>query len=49
MENEPIRNEPDYDMALEAIDGLMGCAPNTPDGDALEALATLVEVYEAKH
>ena len=49
MEIKPIRNESDYDMALDAIDGLMGCAPNTPDGDALEVLATLVEAYEAKH
>ena len=43
----PIRNEADYDAALNAIDGLMGSAPNTPEGDALEVLATLVEAYEA--
>ena len=43
----PIRNEADYDAALEAIDGLMGAAPNTPDGDTLEVLVTLVEAYEA--
>ena len=49
MEIKPVRNESDYDMALEAIDGLMGCAPNTPDGDTLEVLATLVDAYEAKH
>lgn len=44
----PIRNEADYDEALETIDGLMGCAPNTPDGDTLEILVTLVEAYEAE-
>ena len=44
----PIRNEADYDAALEAIDGLMGAAPNTPDGDTLEVLVTLVEAYEAR-
>ena len=49
MEFKPVRNESDYDAALKAIDGLMGCAPNTPDGDALEVLATLVEAYEAGH
>ena len=49
MEIKPVRNESDYDMALEAIDGLMGCAPNTPDGNTLEVLATLVDAYEAKH
>ena len=49
MEIKPIRNESDHDAAMEAVDGLMGSAPNTPDGDALEILATLVEAYEAKH
>ena len=44
----PIRNEADYDEALKTIDGLMGAAPNTPDGDTLEVLATLVEAYEAE-
>ena len=44
----PIRNESDYDEALKAIDGLMGAAPNTPDGDALEVLVTLVEAYETE-
>ena len=42
-----IKGEADYDAALEAIDRLMGAAPNTPEGDALEALVTLVEAYEA--
>ena len=48
MEIKPIRNEADYDAALEAIDGLMGAAPETPDGDTLEVLVTLVEAYEAE-
>ena len=47
MTIKPVRNEADYDAALEAIDGLMGAAPNTPDGDTLEVLVTLVEAYEA--
>ena len=34
---------------MKAIDGLMGSVPNTPDGDALEVLATLVEACEARH
>ena len=45
----PIRNEADYDAALAEIDGLMGAAPGTPEGDKLEVLATLVERYEAEH
>ena len=48
MTIKPIRNEADYGAALEAIDGLMGAAPNTPDGDTLEVLVTLVEAYEAE-
>lgn len=44
----PIKNESDYDMALTAIDGLMGAAPDTPERDELEALVILVEAYEAK-
>ena len=45
----PIRSESDYDSALTVIDSLMGAAPNTPEGDELEILVTLVEAYEAKH
>lgn len=44
-----IENEADYDAALAAIDRLMDAAPDTPESDELEALATLVEAYEAKH
>ena len=43
MTIKPIRNEADYDAALDAIDDLMGADPNTPDGDTLEVLVTLVE------
>ena len=39
----PVRNEADYDAALAEIDRLMGAAPGTPEGDALEVLVTLVE------
>ncbi|WP_420440393.1 helix-turn-helix domain-containing protein [Candidatus Palauibacter sp.] len=45
----PIRNEVDYDAALAEIDRLMGAAPGTPGGDALEVLVTLVERYEAEY
>ena len=43
-----IKSEADYDAALTAIDGLMGAAPDTPEGDKLEVLVTLVEAYEAR-
>lgn len=45
----PVRNEADYDAALAEIDRLMGAAPGTPEGDALEVLVTLVERYESEH
>ena len=45
----PIRTEVDYDRALAEIDGLMGAAPGTLEGDDLEVLTTLVEAYEAEH
>lgn len=49
MNIKPIRSEADYDAALTEIDGLMGVAPDTPEGDRLEILVTLVEAYEAEH
>ena len=47
-EIKPIGSEADYEAALEAIDRLMGAAPDTAEGDALDILVTLVEAYEAK-
>jgi HTH-type transcriptional regulator/antitoxin HigA len=44
----PIRNEADYDAALAAINSLMGAPADTPEGDALDVLVTLVEAYEAE-
>lgn len=48
MNIRPIRCETDYDAALETIDSLMGAAPDTPEGDWLDVLVTLVESYEAR-
>ena len=48
MDIMPIRCEADYDAALGTIDSLMGTAPDTPEGDRLEVLVTLVEAYEAR-
>ena len=48
MNIKPIKREADYDAALAAIDGLMGAAPDTPEGDKLQVLVTLVEAYEAQ-
>lgn len=43
-----IKTEGDYKRALACIDELMDAEPNTPEGDELELLVTLVELYEEK-
>ena len=48
MQIKPIHSENDYRTALRCIETLMGAEANTPDGDALDILATLVEAYERK-
>jgi HTH-type transcriptional regulator/antitoxin HigA len=45
----PIKTEADYQAALAEIERLFDAAPNTPAGDRLDMLATLVEAYEAQH
>ncbi|MEM7535954.1 MAG: helix-turn-helix domain-containing protein [Chloroflexota bacterium] len=45
----PIRNEEDYETALEEIESLWDAAPNTPEGDRLDVLVMLVEAYEEEH
>jgi HTH-type transcriptional regulator / antitoxin HigA len=49
MEIRPIRTEADYQAALLEIEHLFDAAPNTPLGDRLDVLTTLVEAYEAQH
>jgi HTH-type transcriptional regulator / antitoxin HigA len=48
-EMRPIRTEADYEEALEEVAALWGAASDTPKGDRLDVLATLIDVYEAKH
>jgi HTH-type transcriptional regulator/antitoxin HigA len=49
MDIKPIKTETDYDAALERIDMLMDAEMDTPEGDELDVLVTLVEAYEGKH
>jgi HTH-type transcriptional regulator/antitoxin HigA len=49
MDIKPIKNEADYDAALARIEMLMDAEIDTPEGDELDILVTLVEAYEAKH
>jgi len=48
MDIRPIKSEADYQAALTEIDRLFDAAPNTPEGDRLDVLTTLVEAYEAQ-
>ena len=41
-----IKNDREYEATLGRISEIMDSAPNTPAGDELELLATLVELYE---
>ena len=49
MEIFPIRNENDYERALEIVERLMDAEPGTEAFDLLEVWTTLIENYEAKH
>ena len=49
MDIKPIKTETDYQAALEEIENLFDADPDTPEGDRLEVLVTLVEAYEEKH
>ena len=49
MTIKPIKSERQYRRALKEIEGLMAAKRNTPEGDRLDVLVTLVEAWEAKH
>lgn len=49
MEIKPIKNDVDYQATLREIEGLFDALPDTPEGDRLEVLTTLVEAYEERH
>ncbi|TMH29284.1 MAG: transcriptional regulator [Betaproteobacteria bacterium] len=49
MDIKPIRTKADYRAALKQIDKLMLAERDTPEGERLDILVTLVEAYERKH
>ena len=49
MDIKPIKTKKDHAQALKRIEALMTAKANTPAGDELDILVTLVEAYEAKH
>ncbi len=49
MEIKPIKSESDYSFALLEVEKLMDAKLNTPEGDKLDILVTLIEAYEEKN
>ena len=51
MEITPIRTEKDYRAALRVVSALLDQdpSPDTPEGERLDVLSTLIEAYERKH
>ncbi|MGH8591331.1 MAG: helix-turn-helix domain-containing protein [Gammaproteobacteria bacterium] len=49
MEIRPVKTEADYSAALVEIERLWGAEIDTPEGDSLDVLMTLVDAYESKH
>jgi HTH-type transcriptional regulator/antitoxin HigA len=49
MEINPIKTKADYRAALKEVEALMGAELNTPEGERLDVLVTLIEAYENKH
>ena len=45
----PIRNSSDHESALKRIEALMSAQTGTAEGDELDVLATLVDVYEREN
>jgi HTH-type transcriptional regulator/antitoxin HigA len=46
MDIAPIKSQRDYRRVLKEIEGLMSARRNTPQGDRLDVLVTLVEAWE---
>ncbi len=49
MNIRPIKTEADYQEVLARIDELWGSGLNTPEGNELDVLVTLIEAYEMEH
>ena len=49
IQTRSIRTQEEYREAVARIEELIGAAAFTPEGDELDALATMVDGYEAKH
>lgn len=48
MDIKPIKTRANYRAALKAVESLMDARANSPEGDRLDVLVTLIEAYERK-
>jgi len=49
MDIRPIKTEQYYNTAISMIEELWGAKKDSPEGDELDLLVTIVESYELKH
>ncbi len=49
MDIKPIKTAEDYRATLREIESLMGAGIDSPEGERLDVLVTLVEAYERQH
>jgi HTH-type transcriptional regulator/antitoxin HigA len=49
MDIAPIKTQRHHRRFLREIEGIMNARRNTPEGDRLDILVTLVEAWERKH
>jgi HTH-type transcriptional regulator / antitoxin HigA len=49
MDIRPIKTEQDYNTVLSRIEELWGAKKDSPEGDELDLLVTILESYEMKH
>lgn len=49
MDIKPIKTDADYRAALNEVESLMIAGPDTPEGEKLDVMITLIEAYEAKY
>jgi HTH-type transcriptional regulator / antitoxin HigA len=49
MKTKLIKSKQEYRTALKRVEELMDARPGTVEGDELELLAALIDIYEEKH
>ncbi len=49
MDVKPIKTEEDYRATLREIESLMRAELESPEGERLDVLVTLIEAYERRH